>query len=153
MDEAGFEATLAVARCGSGVNQMPHVLMRAAILDLTMKGCGVTTLHHSPSRAIRNVSYLPSALARRRTPGASQAAAELARWRRLLTAAVCLTVPVFVIARVLPHFSGVASSLNVMIFGFPIDELLKWLLTTPIQVSVPHMRNRVRNSIAGTPAP
>jgi len=53
----------------------------------------------------------------------------------LLLAAVCLTVPVFVIARILPHFPAAATALNVMIFGFPLDELLKWLLTTPIQAS------------------
>ena len=78
----------------------------------------------------------------RRSPGSSQAAAELARWRRLLTAAICLTVPVFIIARILPHFPAVAAGLDVMLFGFPVDELLKWLLTTPIQVRLPGMRLR-----------
>ena len=70
-----------------------------------------------------------------RSPGNTQAAAELAQWRGLLLIAVCLTVPVFVIARILPHFPAAAAALNVMLFGFPLDELLKWLLTTPIQAS------------------
>ncbi len=90
---------------------------------------------------------------RRRSPGSSQAAAELARWRRLLTAAVCLTVPVFIIARVLPHFSAVAAGLNVMLFGFPVDELLKWLLTTPIQAGIPRMATRPTDTVAVTLAP
>jgi Holliday junction resolvase len=43
VDDAGFEATLAVARCGSGVDQTPDVVTLVTMLDIVVKGHAFST--------------------------------------------------------------------------------------------------------------
>lgn len=69
-----------------------------------------------------------------RSAGAEQAAAELAAWRRLLVLSVSLTLPVFLIAVVLPRVPLARRALDSLVLGFPLGQLMKWALTTPIQV-------------------
>lgn len=68
--------------------------------------------------------------------GAEERRAELERWYRLLRASFLLTVPVFLTAMVLPMFPAFRPALNLMVLGFPLEELVKWGFTTPIQFCI-----------------
>ena len=61
-------------------------------------------------------------------------AAELARWRQLFLASAALTIPVWLVAMVLPMLPGLAPVLEARILGgFPLDEVVKWAFATPVQ--------------------
>jgi Cu+-exporting ATPase len=60
-------------------------------------------------------------------------AGELAKWRQQLIYAAIFTVPVFLIAMVLPMLPGFKSVLKVNFGVAPLDVVLKWALTTPVQ--------------------
>ena len=62
--------------------------------------------------------------------------AELARWRRLFTWSAVLTAPVFLVAMVLPWLPGLEPILEAHVLGFPLDELVKWALVTPVQFCI-----------------
>eukprot|EP00879_Flechtneria_rotunda_P007448 GHRR01007813.1.p1 GENE.GHRR01007813.1~~GHRR01007813.1.p1 ORF type:complete len:490 (+),score=138.59 GHRR01007813.1:1423-2892(+) len=59
--------------------------------------------------------------------------AELKQWADLLYMALVFTVPVFILAMVLPMLPGTEIVLSAPLFGFRVDELLKWALATPVQ--------------------
>lgn len=59
--------------------------------------------------------------------------AEYLMWYRLLCWSAAFTVPVVIIAMVLPHVPHMSTLLGTMVLGFPARELLKWALTTPVQ--------------------
>ena len=59
--------------------------------------------------------------------------AELRMWGRLLRLSLMFTVPVWLLAMVLPHISFLRPLLEAMLLGFPVKELAKWALTTPVQ--------------------
>ena len=59
--------------------------------------------------------------------------AEISYWRRLLLLSSAFAVPLVFLAMVLPHISPHAALLDVLLFGFPVGQLLKWALATPIQ--------------------
>lgn len=60
-------------------------------------------------------------------------AKETARYRRLATVAAVFTVPVFLIAMVLPGIRAFQGLYSAHLFGFPLDQILKFLLVTPVQ--------------------
>ncbi len=64
--------------------------------------------------------------------GAAQRA-ELEAWAALLFWGVLFTVPLFIVAMVLP-LMGVSWMRRVLVMGFPLDQLVKWALATPVQV-------------------
>ena len=47
-----------------------------------------------------------------------------------------LTVPVYLTAMVLPMVPFCKPVLNLRVLGFPLDELIKWGFTTPIQFHI-----------------
>ncbi|KAK9809274.1 hypothetical protein WJX73_000048 [Symbiochloris irregularis] len=59
--------------------------------------------------------------------------AELAMWWRLLRWSLTFTIPVWLLAMVLPHVTFLQPLLQTMVLGFPLKELIKWALTTPVQ--------------------
>ena len=68
-----------------------------------------------------------------RSAAAAARAADLEGWRRATLCAAALTLPLFIIAMVLPMVPAVAPALHVLILGFPLAELVKWGLATPVQ--------------------
>lgn len=71
-----------------------------------------------------------------RSVGAQQRKAELDSWLRLLKLSAALTLPVFLTAMVLPMMPSMRPILATMVAGFPLEELIKWSFTTPIQFYV-----------------
>eukprot|EP00775_Hariotina_reticulata_P005342 gene5342-5579_t len=60
--------------------------------------------------------------------------AELQNWANLLSMSLVFTVPVFFMAMVLPMLPGSEAVLSApILWGFRVDEVVKWLLTTPVQ--------------------
>ena len=68
-----------------------------------------------------------------RALGADDRRAELQYWRRLLRYSCAFTLPVFMLAMVLPMMPGCEALFKTHLLGFPLDELLKWALATPVQ--------------------
>lgn len=58
---------------------------------------------------------------------------ELKYWWTLFSNSLFFTVPVFLIAMVLPWFPGSDRLTMAMVMGFPCNELVKWVLVTPVQ--------------------
>ena len=58
---------------------------------------------------------------------------ELQYWRRLLRYSCAFTLPVFMLAMVLPMMPGCEALFKAHMLGFPLDELLKWAFATPVQ--------------------
>ncbi|GAB4815110.1 hypothetical protein N2152v2_002156 [Parachlorella kessleri] len=58
---------------------------------------------------------------------------ELARWRRQLLAAAALTLPVFLLAMVLPMTGCMRGMMMAQVWGFPLPQVLKLILVTPVQ--------------------
>ena len=44
-----------------------------------------------------------------------------------------LTTPVFLFAMVLPMMPVCEQLFSLMVFGFPVNELIKWAFVTPVQ--------------------
>lgn len=61
---------------------------------------------------------------------------ETEEWWQQFCRAVTFTMPVFMIAMVFPRFKCMRWLYTTMILGFPLNELLKWGLTTPVQFGV-----------------
>lgn len=68
-----------------------------------------------------------------RALGADDRRAELDYWRRLLRLSCAFTLPVFMLAMVLPMMPGCEALFRLQFLGFPLDELLKWACATPVQ--------------------
>ena len=71
-----------------------------------------------------------------RSGGAAVAAAsaDAARWSALFRTSALLTAPVFLVAMVLPMWPRAAVLLDTLVLGgWPLGEVLKWALTTPVQ--------------------
>ena len=54
-------------------------------------------------------------------------------WRRSLVTSAVLTLPVFLTAMVFPRIPALQQVLGAMVYGFPLDQLIKWSLTTVVQ--------------------
>ena len=70
-----------------------------------------------------------------RAGSAAAVAADVRRWRDEFASAALLTLPVYLLAMVVPMATPklYRALMTTMVFGFPLDELLKWGLTTPVQ--------------------
>ena len=64
---------------------------------------------------------------------ADQNKAERDDYRRAASIAAALTFPVFMISMVFPALNCMRWMYSSMVFGFPLDELLKWVFATPVQ--------------------
>ena len=96
-------------------------------------GWMVESFHCSLFHCLRaNVGSRQSMCANR-SAGANQRREELARWRQLFVRSLCLTIPVFLTAMVLPMLPFFKAALRKQLLGFPLDEIIKWAFTTPIQ--------------------
>ena len=58
---------------------------------------------------------------------------ETARYKRLAIAASIFTIPVFLIAMMFPYIGTFGFLYSNSVFGYPLDEILKWALATPVQ--------------------
>ncbi|KAK9916964.1 hypothetical protein WJX75_009286 [Coccomyxa subellipsoidea] len=58
---------------------------------------------------------------------------ELRKLRELFFASACLTIPVFLVAMVFPMIPAMRPLLETQIFDFPLDQVIKWLCSTPVQ--------------------
>ncbi len=72
----------------------------------------------------------------RRTQFVDQNRAEATKWRRQFLLAFALTLPVFLVAMVFPMAGVLPWLYTTQIAGFPLDELIKWGFTTPVQFGV-----------------
>ena len=54
-------------------------------------------------------------------------------WLHLLRWSAGLTLPVFLTAMVLPALPFFQPMLQAHLLGFPLQELIKWAFTTPVQ--------------------
>ena len=59
-------------------------------------------------------------------------------WRRKVLCSLAFSVPVFLLAMVFGNIGGpVRHGLNTDVGGFTVNELVQWILTTPVQVWPP----------------
>eukprot|EP00889_Picochlorum_renovo_P005597 jgi/Picre1/32627/NNA_007973.t1 len=82
---------------------------------------------------IEQVGFSASVLESGKSHGAGHNEEETARYRRLATVSTVLTIPVFLVAMVFPYVGALDFVYSTMVFGFPLDEVLKWALATPVQ--------------------
>lgn len=66
-------------------------------------------------------------------PANSDQMEELTRLRELFFTSACLTIPVFLVAMVFPMIPAMRPLLEAQTFGFPLDEIIKWAFSTPVQ--------------------
>jgi len=59
--------------------------------------------------------------------------AETLAWWRQLRIASFFTLPVFMVAMIFPHLQWMRWLYTTTFWGFPLDELIKWGFTTPVQ--------------------
>lgn len=59
----------------------------------------------------------------------------LCRWN-LFTSSLFFTIPIFFVSMVLPMIPGTEPITSTLIFGFPCNQLVKWILATPVQFVV-----------------
>ena len=89
-------------------------------------------------RAAADVARVPCDVApvgADRAGSAAAVAADVRRWRDEFAHAAAFTLPVYFTSMVVPMLLPKLHHLlmTTMVFGFPLDELLKWGLTTPVQ--------------------
>lgn len=53
--------------------------------------------------------------------------------RQLFFASACLTLPVFLLGMVFPMMPIMQPFFALQVAGFPLDEIAKWMLVTPVQ--------------------
>lgn len=91
-------------------------------------------LHGSPGlRACKIAADKAECLSR---PSSSGQKAELDELRQLFYASAFLTLPVFLLGMVFPMMPVMQPFLMIQILGFPLDEIIKWALVTPVQFSI-----------------
>jgi len=62
-----------------------------------------------------------------------KADSETDKWFSLLAISASFSLPVFLIAMVLPNIPVVQEIIRYQVLGMPLDSMLKWILTTPVQ--------------------
>ena len=68
--------------------------------------------------------------------GTDERARERRFWSRKFWTALALSLPVFLLAMVLAYIPGPKEGLDTNVGGFTLGALLKWALTTPVQVVI-----------------
>lgn len=84
-------------------------------------------------QAIEDAGFDAEVIAGERFDLADQNRAEVDSYRRSTLIAAAFTLPLFLIAMVFPPLHWMNWLYTVMLFGFPLNELLKWALATPVQ--------------------
>lgn len=70
-------------------------------------------------------------------------------WRRKVLCSLAFSVPVFLLAMVFGNVGGpVRRGLNTGVGGFTVNELVQWILTTPVQVCFPFLSSSAAVSLA-----
>jgi Cu+-exporting ATPase len=57
-------------------------------------------------------------------------------WLRMVMMSLVFSVPVFLLAMVFSYLPRVKEGLNTNVGGFTVNELVQWVLTTPVQVGL-----------------
>jgi Cu+-exporting ATPase len=86
--------------------------------------------------AVEDIGFGASPLSGQRLDFVDNNRRETAVWWRQFRAASLLTLPVFLIAMVFPHVSCMRGMYRWMLGGFPVDQIAKCLLTTPVQYGI-----------------
>eukprot|EP00210_Caulerpa_lentillifera_P000473 g456.t1 len=60
-------------------------------------------------------------------------AEETLHWKHLFQSSLLFTIPVFIMAMVLPRIPGIKDGIKKEILGIPFDVWFKWIMTTPVQ--------------------
>jgi len=60
-------------------------------------------------------------------------------WRQKVIWSLLFSVPVFLLAMVFTYLPRVKEGLDTSVGGFTVNELVQWILTTPVQVRLPLM--------------
>lgn len=55
-------------------------------------------------------------------------------WRRKVLMSAVFSIPVFFLAMVFSYVPRVKEGLSTNVAGFTVNELVQWILTTPVQV-------------------
>ena len=66
--------------------------------------------------------------------GMSEREKEKGFWRQKVMWSLLFSVPVFLLAMVFSYLPRVKEGLNTSVGGFTANELVQWILTTPVQV-------------------
>jgi P-type Cu+ transporter len=61
---------------------------------------------------------------------------ETNRYKRQAIFSGILTLPVFLVAMVFPWLGALGWLYSTMVFGYPLDQLVKWILATPVQYGI-----------------
>ncbi len=69
--------------------------------------------------------------------GMSEREKEKRFWRQKVIWSLLFSVPVFLLAMVFSYLPHVKEGLNTSVGGFTVNELVQWILTTPVQVCPP----------------
>lgn len=102
---------------------------------------GIAEVHFDPDQtgprilieAVQDAGFDGRIVDTDRALGADDRRAELQYWSRLLRYSCAFTLPVFMLAMVLPMMPGCEALFKAHLLGFPLDELLKWVFATPVQ--------------------
>lgn len=105
---------------------------------------GVAEVHYDPEAtgprhlvdAVEAVGFEASPVSGQRLDFVDNNRRETGLWWRQFRSAALLTLPVFLIAMVFPHFRCMRGMYHIMIGGFPVDQIAKCLLTTPVQYGI-----------------
>lgn len=84
-------------------------------------------------QAVEDAGFDAQLMDSNRWAGEESRKADMAMWLHLLRWSLIFTVPVFLTAMVLPALPFVRPLLEAQIFGFPLQEVVKWAFTTPVQ--------------------
>eukprot|EP00884_Botryococcus_braunii_P009380 jgi/Botrbrau1/18443/Bobra.0072s0030.1 len=112
--------------------------VRSAAVNLL---AGRAEVHYNPDvagprlivRAVEDAGFKATIVDTYRGTGEQERLADLERCRRMFFNSLWLTMPVFLTAMVLPLYPAARSFLRYPIAGFPLEEIIKWGFTTPIQ--------------------
>ncbi|KAF5841526.1 hypothetical protein DUNSADRAFT_12454 [Dunaliella salina] len=134
----GMTCAACLSSVESAVRRLPGVLrVSASLMGGTAEVCynGNTTGPRSIIAAITDAGFSaepagPDSDGRDVTDANTQ---ELQYWWRLFSSSLMFTVPVFFVAMILPRLPGHSVLTEPMLFGFPVFQLTKWALTTPVQ--------------------
>lgn len=88
--------------------------------------------------AVRGMGYTASLLeADDMSAGMEVRAKERRFWRSMVLASLVFSVPVFLLAMVFSYIPSIKDGLNSNVGGFTVNEIVQWILTTPVQVRLP----------------
>lgn len=72
-------------------------------------------------------------------------------WRRKFWASMVFSAPLFLLSMVFMYIPGIKEGLETPVLGFPLLEVLTFLLATPVQVGMPWFPKRLSTLLKATP--